>query len=127
MDEIDLSQTDITPCKLCKGKNIALASFNTDDGSKAYRVQCACGNCGEMEFNIQAALDSWKNCNGNELQPCPFCGSSGESVYLESETEDDFYVVYTRYYVFCSPCGADGPNANDKQSAIQLWNKRKDK
>lgn len=117
MSETDLSKTDITPCKLCKSKNITLASFNTDDGSKAYRVQCECGNCGEMEFNIQAALDSWKNCNGNELQSCPFC--KGESLGVLCDNYEIF--------VFCYTCHAHGPTSEDEQTAIQLWNTRKDK
>lgn len=51
------------------------------------------------------------------LKPCPFCGS--ELVFLDEPITPDSYAV------FCNgECGAVGPEDEDGNTAIELWNLR---
>lgn len=55
-----------------------------------------------------------------ELKPCPFCGSHGDNIYL-----DEFWERYDKpYFVTCLGCGTNGPYADKKEKAIELWNRR---
>lgn len=54
-----------------------------------------------------------------KLEPCPFCGRSGQLV-------GDRLVSWVR----CSPggkCGAEGPIAPTREEAVRLWNRRPQK
>lgn len=55
-----------------------------------------------------------------ELEPCPFCGSHGNDIYV-----DEFWERYDKpYFVTCHGCGANGPYADKKEKAIESWNRR---
>lgn len=56
----------------------------------------------------------------NEPMPCPFCGSHGDNIYVNVfwEDHDDPYFVTK-----CRGCGANGPYADKKEKAIELWNR----
>ena len=49
-----------------------------------------------------------------EPKPCPFCGSTD----LEVDDEVEKSTVY------CEKCDIDGPTGEDKDEAIELWNRR---
>lgn len=53
-----------------------------------------------------------------ELKPCPFCGNKkcGTGEVLNK------YCEYER--VSCGACGAEGPGAELKKEAYELWNTR---
>lgn len=48
-----------------------------------------------------------------ELKPCPFCKSKRTSV-----------VGGVKYFVKCNDCISCGPDADQKEFAIKLWNTR---
>ena len=50
-----------------------------------------------------------------ELKPCPFCGSKN-CLYIEREVE--------AWFIYCCNCHTSGPWTQDKQEAIEVWNKR---
>lgn len=53
------------------------------------------------------------------LKPCPFCKSSGVSLY------DDYAGLNRRkWYVRCYKCEARGPTTDDAQGAKDAWNAR---
>ena len=55
-----------------------------------------------------------------ELEPCPFCGSHGDNIYV-----DEFWERYEEpYFVKCNRCRACGPYAGTKEKAIENWNRR---
>lgn len=48
-----------------------------------------------------------------ELKPCPFCGYDAELI-----NGDDYH------WVSCPNCGADTMGSEDKEKAIEAWNRR---
>ena len=61
------------------------------------------------------ALQPTQASEGQELLPCPFCGSTKLDVVLDEI-----------YYVTCDTeaCGADGPYSANRERAIEKWNRR---
>lgn len=59
----------------------------------------------------------------DELNPCPFCGSKQNRLFIEQDEAGWFYVI-------CAPsdngCAATGPAAITKEDAVNLWNRRID-
>lgn len=53
--------------------------------------------------------------SSKEMKPCPFCNTEQTRI-LDSEN--------IRFFGYCFTCGAEGPPADDKDTAILLWNKR---
>lgn len=53
-------------------------------------------------------------------ESCPFCGAEGDSLEAINwfEGEDNPHAVE------CHECGAVGPIAFDRETAIELWNTR---
>ena len=49
------------------------------------------------------------------MKSCPFCGESEVKMVQETHV----------YYVVCYGCAAEGPVADDKEEAEELWNERK--
>jgi Lar family restriction alleviation protein len=52
-----------------------------------------------------------------ELKPCPFC----EGVHAVILTRDN---IYREYYVKCNYCNARTISSQEKQTAIEAWNRR---
>ncbi|MDL9982959.1 Lar family restriction alleviation protein [Providencia rettgeri] len=50
----------------------------------------------------------------DKLRQCPFCG--GEDLTIESHS------YRTWFYVRCHSCGLKGPEVNDKETALTVWN-----
>ncbi|MCK1144552.1 Lar family restriction alleviation protein [Providencia stuartii] len=50
----------------------------------------------------------------DKLRQCPFCG--GEDLTIESHS------YRTWFYVRCHLCGLKGPEVNDKETALTVWN-----
>jgi len=56
-----------------------------------------------------------------ELKPCPFCGSD----ILEMDRElAEFDNQAERWFITCYECPCQGVIGDDKQEAIEAWNKR---
>ena len=53
---------------------------------------------------------------GQELVPCPFCGSSKVGFYEHVYAKD--------FSVICQSCGAEGPSRPTHDEARNLWNER---
>lgn len=51
----------------------------------------------------------------DKLLPCPFCGNETEFFFLDDG----------ELSVCCTKCGASGPSAVGKQTAVILWNHRR--
>lgn len=51
----------------------------------------------------------------DKLEPCPFCGNTGV---------DDIVVVGSRAWITCNNCRTLGPEAETREEAVKLWNKR---
>lgn len=49
-----------------------------------------------------------------ELKPCPFCGGTKLEIVCFADLN----------YVTCNTCGVDGPDADNKQEATEVWNER---
>ena len=60
--------------------------------------------------------------SGNELKPCPFCGSD-DVVFMQYERE-----VGLRWMVICCGCTAciAPGSAQEPHSVASLWNRRKE-
>ena len=60
-------------------------------------------------------LDSVSEQEGQELKPCPFCGSS-----------KDVNVKYllSRPYIICDNCHAQIPCYSSYKKAVKAWNRR---
>ncbi len=56
----------------------------------------------------------------NELKPCPFCGTASP------EQRFNTYDELTPHYLSCHKCGAAGPGAYSRKTAVMLWNQRGD-
>ena len=58
--------------------------------------------------------------SGNELKPCPFCGSE-EIVFMQYQT-----VVGLRWRTFCCGCaaGIDPGYAQEMHQVTEMWNRR---
>ena len=54
-------------------------------------------------------------CPYDPMQPCPFCGCSGDPVHLGGGI---------KVQIQCNSCGATGPAVWDIGNAIKLWNIR---
>lgn len=52
------------------------------------------------------------------LKPCPFCLSLN---LLDLQVADD---PHSRWQVVCEDCSAQGPDADTKEKAAELWNRR---
>ena len=55
-----------------------------------------------------------------ELKPCPFCG--GEATFGGSEHVKPYDKPY--WYVVCFNCGASVYGNEDKEKAVEAWNRR---
>lgn len=53
-----------------------------------------------------------------ELKPCPFCGNEAELCGGEDVCNGPYW------YVACGECGASVYGDDDKQAAIDRWNRR---
>ena len=51
-----------------------------------------------------------------ELKPCPFCGGKAEISYFDSSCQC--------YDVECNDCGACLMGFEEREEAIETWNKR---
>ncbi|WP_420001028.1 Lar family restriction alleviation protein [Atlantibacter hermannii] len=49
---------------------------------------------------------------------CPFCGSGNTNIVCHS--------VGCWFFVYCTECGANGPEENTKAKAALAWNRRAD-
>jgi Lar family restriction alleviation protein len=56
-----------------------------------------------------------------KLKPCPFCGKEGE---LFSHEAPLALGGGTRYMVVCSRCFGRAGNADTRDGAIKMWNRR---
>lgn len=54
----------------------------------------------------------------SELKPCPFCG--GEAILDDDQISD----WPREYWGECLQCGATGHKTEDRQKAIDAWNRR---
>lgn len=52
-----------------------------------------------------------------ELKPCPFCGG-------EALGEERYWNSLISYRVFCTKCFSETREFDDKEQAIEAWNKR---
>ena len=57
------------------------------------------------------------------LKPCPFCGNT--NIYLNGG-EHVGYDKRPYWYVHCYECGADAMGNENKEQAVQNWNRRVD-
>jgi Lar family restriction alleviation protein len=59
----------------------------------------------------------------NELLSCPFCGNGDQ----DNLDVDRFPGLLRQYYYagHCYICEAQGPHADTKEEAAELWNRRK--
>lgn len=48
--------------------------------------------------------------------PCPFCGKDSE--------DDWFETINGLIAASCPECGASGPDTDNEQAALELWNTR---
>ena len=56
-----------------------------------------------------------------QLKPCPFCGSEGKVFFND---EACYHGGNGTYYIACAECTSRGKSGNDKQQAIEAWNRR---
>ena len=49
-----------------------------------------------------------------KLNPCPFCGGTGEIINA----------IQSVFWVKCNDCGATSENASTEHEAIENWNRR---
>lgn len=61
-----------------------------------------------------------------KLKPCPFCGRTAHVMELKSSTKPRYYVgcANSRYNCIASSHWVFGMFYNDKQEAINAWNRR---
>ena len=52
------------------------------------------------------------------LKPCPFCGCATTQI-LDADTVNGHI-----FFANCDSCGANGPDADDLDQALELWNLR---
>lgn len=70
-------------------------------------------------------LKNGKDVEGNDLDPCPFCGSDTApviTVIRGSTRLGDLYTV--RCDRMLNGCGATGGQKSDLKAAVQAWNTR---
>jgi len=53
------------------------------------------------------------------MKPCPFCGEQELEPWEIERFED------TMYRVYCTNCGALGPDASSWKKAVKEWDNRK--
>jgi hypothetical protein len=60
------------------------------------------------------------------LKNCPFCGSSGDDLIVNSTTKHPVgQESYKLWWVFCSICQCTGPRPSPTRAvAIEAWNQR---
>lgn len=60
-----------------------------------------------------------KSANIKPLQPCPFCGASGDTFVSVNKSWESFYVK-------CFECGARSGLCEDEETAQAAWNRREE-
>jgi Lar family restriction alleviation protein len=58
---------------------------------------------------------------GDELLPCPFCGSTDTEIVAGINDENTLHMVG---HVTCMNCGASSGWWRDRNTAIEKWNRR---
>ena len=59
-----------------------------------------------------------------ELKPCPFCG--GEAEITEFDPFNGYQGSMNMYSVHCKKCGAEIVRNQNKDYAVDAWNRRAD-
>lgn len=54
------------------------------------------------------------------IEACPFCGEAVGLSVGEVAFEDPWFMV------FCQSCGAEGPQSDSEEKALEGWNRRAD-
>lgn len=55
-----------------------------------------------------------------ELKPCPFCGSTNQTLFTCSTLDSD----EIGYGFYCCNCKTKGPRGLSKELAAEAWNRR---